>query len=170
MPELSAEYVPRDSLRGLARQYWRYGQYRARTSRLHPDSMRRSHLLAPALAVSVVAAMAPGGPWRRVARRAVAVYAAAVGAVSARQARAVRPADAPALALVFVTMHLSWGFGFLVGSVRFGPPWRAVIRERSAVRLSQAFPILKRAEVSPDTGIWLGSVDLSARRSSSPWY
>jgi hypothetical protein len=31
-------------------------------------------------------------------------------------------------------MHLSWGFGFLVGSGRFGPPLRAILllaRERS---------------------------------------
>ena len=40
--------LPRDSLRALARQYWRYGIYRAKTCGAHPESMRRSHLLPPA--------------------------------------------------------------------------------------------------------------------------
>ena len=44
--EMAARYVPRDTLRGLARQYWRYGWDRAMTSRRHPESMRRSHLPA----------------------------------------------------------------------------------------------------------------------------
>ena len=33
MPELGALYTPRDSLERLAKQYWRYGFYRAKTSR-----------------------------------------------------------------------------------------------------------------------------------------
>ncbi len=36
LPEMAGHYVPRDSLRGLARQYFRYGFYRARTFRRHP--------------------------------------------------------------------------------------------------------------------------------------
>ena len=32
LPEMGAEYIPRDSLKALARQYWRYGVYRAKTS------------------------------------------------------------------------------------------------------------------------------------------
>jgi hypothetical protein len=30
-----------------------------------------------------------------------------------------------ALPAVFGAMHLAWGFGFLFGCVRFGPPLRA---------------------------------------------
>ena len=72
LPEMSAKYIPRDSLKALARQYWRYGVYRAKTSGAHPESMRRSHLLAPSLALSLAAAILPLGacagsdarPWR----------------------------------------------------------------------------------------------------------
>ncbi len=38
--------------------------------------------------------------------------------------RRAEPADAASLPLVFATMHLAWGLGFLVGCVRFGPPLR----------------------------------------------
>jgi hypothetical protein len=31
-----------------------------------------------------------------------------------------------ALPAVFGAMHLAWGFGFLFGCVRFGPPLRAI--------------------------------------------
>src|SRR4029077_14965296 len=40
LPEMAGQYAPRDSLSGLARQYFRYGFYRARTFRRHPQSMR----------------------------------------------------------------------------------------------------------------------------------
>src|SRR3954449_7120435 len=45
LPEMGAGYVPRDSLRSLGRQYFRYGLYRGKTARYHPTSLRRSHLM-----------------------------------------------------------------------------------------------------------------------------
>ena len=65
LPEMEARYVPRDSLAALARQYWRYGFYRAKTSGRHPETMRRSHVLAPGLALALLGALAgdvPPGP------------------------------------------------------------------------------------------------------------
>ena len=32
VPQMAADYIPRSSLGALALQYWRYGQYRARTA------------------------------------------------------------------------------------------------------------------------------------------
>src|SRR3954471_15226069 len=86
LPEMGAEYVPRDDLKGLARQYWRYGIYRGKTSRYHANSLRRSQLLAPTLALAVPASL--GGPRvvRVPARFAVASYALALAAVSVRVA------------------------------------------------------------------------------------
>ena len=40
LPELAAEYAPRDSLRALSRQYLRYGMYRAKTGLRHPWTVR----------------------------------------------------------------------------------------------------------------------------------
>jgi succinoglycan biosynthesis protein ExoA len=136
LPEMGARYIPRDSLTGLARQYWRYGVYRAKTSGAHPSSMRRSHLLAPSLALSMAAAMLPLGWLRKVGRTTVAVWCAAlVGVAMAEAWRAentveldASPADVAALPAVFGAMHLAWGFGFLFGCARFGPPWRAIVR------------------------------------------
>ena len=60
VPEMAAEYVPRDSLKALARQYFRYGLYRAKTSGRHPESMAASHLLPPAVAACLAGALLPG--------------------------------------------------------------------------------------------------------------
>ena len=54
VPEMAGYYVPRDSLSALLRQYYRYGFFRARTFRRHPQSMRRSHLIPPSLALALI--------------------------------------------------------------------------------------------------------------------
>lgn len=128
VPEMAARYVPRDSLRSLGRQYWRYGQYRAKTSHRHPHSMRRSHVLAPGVVLAAVAAMLPG-PQRTPARIGTGAWATALAATGAHVARhGAGPGDAAAVPVVLATMHLAWGAGFLVGAARFGPPVAALLR------------------------------------------
>jgi succinoglycan biosynthesis protein ExoA len=125
IPEMAALYVPRNSLRALARQYWRYGIYRAKTCAAHPESMRRSHLLPPALALTLPVASLPAGRPSRLARAGLAAYLIAVLLTAASRLRTAAR-DACWLPVVLATMHLSWGFGFLVGAGRFGPPLRAL--------------------------------------------
>ena len=125
LPELAARYIPRDSIPGLARQYARYGYYRAKTARRHPSSMRRSLWLPPGLVVTIAAAAVAPRPLRGLARAGVGVYLAALLAASARAEQA-QPADRAALPLVFATMHASWGAGFVAGAARFGFPLRAL--------------------------------------------
>jgi succinoglycan biosynthesis protein ExoA len=128
LPEMAGHYVPRDSLTGLARQYFRYGYYRARTFRHHPQSMRRSHMLAPALACTVVAGgVLPSHPLRRGARMALGAYLGAVVATGANLAlRRGEREEAALLLVVLPIMHLGWGFGTLVGALRFGAPIAAL--------------------------------------------
>jgi glycosyltransferase involved in cell wall biosynthesis len=126
--ELGSRYVPRGSLSGLARQYFRYGFYRGKTSARHPASMRRSHLLAPAVTVAVGASLAGPRPLRKLSRAGAGVYAGAVLAASAGASRGGEPGDRWALPAVFATMHLAWGLGFLAACARFGPPFAAIAR------------------------------------------
>jgi len=127
LPEMAGYYVPRDSLPALARQYFRYGFYRARTFRRHPQSMRGSHLIAPALACVLVAAAVGPRSLRRASRLAFAAYTASVLATGASVA--ARPGQRPEGAVILAvlpTMHLGWGFGTLAGALRFGPPTSAL--------------------------------------------
>jgi succinoglycan biosynthesis protein ExoA len=125
LPSMAARYVPRRTLTGLARQYWRYGYFRAKTARRHPASLRRSHVLAPGVAAACALALLGGRRGRLVATPAVAAYAVAVLAASAGASRRVEARDAALLPPVYAAMHLGWGAGFIAGSVRFGVPLRA---------------------------------------------
>ena len=130
LPDMAARYVPRDTLGGLARQYFRYGYFRAKTARRHPHSLRRSHVLIPGMVVAAVAAVIAPMPLRRLARMGMVIYLITIAGESVRIAR--RPdaenGDARALPAVFATMHSAWGAGFLAGSARFGPPLKALLR------------------------------------------
>ena len=126
VPAMAAEYIPRDSLRRLARQYWFYGWYRVKTSLRHPESVRPSHLLPPAVAVAVAVAVAAPRPVRRLARTGLGAYAAALASTSVRAARDAPAADAASLPAVYATMHLSYGAAFLAACARLGVPLAGV--------------------------------------------
>jgi glycosyltransferase involved in cell wall biosynthesis len=119
LPAMSARYFPRGTLRALARQYFNYGYYRAKNARLHPRSLRRSHLLLPALPLAVAAAIAGPRVLRRPARAAMGVYLAALAATAAGLVRRTSHRDAAAVPAVLATMHTAFGLGFLRGLARY---------------------------------------------------
>jgi succinoglycan biosynthesis protein ExoA len=126
VPAMAAAYLPRDSLPALARQYHRYGFYRVKTSLRHPESLRRSHVLAPGLVLTAAAALAAPRPLRGAARAGLAAYGAAVALETVRAGRSEPLADAASLPAVFATMHFAWGVGFLRGCAVLGTPWQAL--------------------------------------------
>jgi hypothetical protein len=121
---LAAGYIPRSTLRAVARPYFRYGFYRVYTSRRHPRSMRPSHLIPPALVLATAAAGVAPPPVRGTARTSLAGYG---GALAATAAHAVwrDGREAAGVPAVLATMHAAYGCGFLAGCARFGPPVRA---------------------------------------------
>jgi GT2 family glycosyltransferase len=143
---MAANYIPRSTLSGLARQYARYGRYRVKTSRRHPDSLRRSQLLPPGLALTAVAAAVAPRPVARPARAGQAAYATALFATAAAAAAGGEdPRDVVALPAVFATMHLSYGAGFLLGCARDGVPVAALRKVVKSV-------VPSRSARSPDGG------------------
>jgi glycosyltransferase involved in cell wall biosynthesis len=130
VPGMAARYFTRDTLKGLAKQYGRYGFYRAKTARKHPSSMRRSHVLAPGVALAPLFALAAPRPLSTAARLGLLAYAGLLAAAAARAAQsdAAEPSDAAALPVVWAVMHLSWGYGFVWHSLRHGPPLAALAR------------------------------------------
>jgi succinoglycan biosynthesis protein ExoA len=126
IPEMAAEYVPRDTLARLARQYFRYGTYRVKTSQRHPETLRRSQLLPPAIVVAIAGSvLAPGRRLRLAARLPTITYVAAL-VVSATRARE-RLSEIATLPAVWSTMHVSYGAGFVRGCLRYGPPLAAIV-------------------------------------------
>jgi hypothetical protein len=131
LAELAARYQPRDSVLGLARQYSRYGFYRAKTARRHANSLRPQHLAAPGLVLALSAATLPSKPVRRCARLGLGTYFVGLAGMSAAAVRRPAPTELLGVAVVYMTMHLAFGAGFVAGCARFGMPAAAL---RDALR------------------------------------
>ena len=128
LPGMAVDYVPRDSLRTLARQYFRYGFFRVKTSRRHPQALRRSHLGAPGLVCALSLLLAPSRKLRAVGAGAGGMYGLAVASATLEVSRPDHPADVVLLPAVFATMHLSWGLGFLAALLQIGLPSEGLLR------------------------------------------
>jgi succinoglycan biosynthesis protein ExoA len=140
LPRMAAEYAPRDTLAGLWRQYHRWGEFRSRTARRHPRSMRASQLLPPAVVTTAVCALVAPRRLRRLARLGVAVYGASLVAAGARsRAPAETPADAALVPVVLLVMHFGHGVGQLRGWGRYGPPLAAMAGLCGCDRLAAAW-------------------------------
>lgn len=145
LPELAARYVPRGTLRSLAHQYCRYGVYRAKTCRCHPQSTELRHLPPPVLVLTLMAAVLPLGRPRIAARMALAAYSAGLLTTAGSAARRAGVPDAVALPAVLATMHVAWGAGFLAGCVRFGIPVRGIAH-------AIVTKLLSRRKYAPEVG------------------
>ena len=110
-PEIRSEYRVRESLGGLARQYFAYGRGKVDMLRRHPRSVRWRQLAAPALVAGLAASAALARTRPRLAAVVPAAYGTATLAASVAAARR-EPASAPVLPGAFATMHLAWGAGF----------------------------------------------------------
>jgi succinoglycan biosynthesis protein ExoA len=127
LPRMAARYTPRESVKGVWRQYGGYGEYRVKTALRHPHTMRRSHLMPPGLVLSVGAAAVAPSPARRTARAALAVYGLALAAAGVRAAaQSENGTDAALVPVVLAAMHLGNGVGVIRGVARNGPPVAAV--------------------------------------------
>jgi GT2 family glycosyltransferase len=126
VPAMAARYFPRESWGSLARQYRRYGTYRALTALHHPTSLRPTNLLSPGLALAAICALGGPRPLRGLARAGLGGYGMALAVASARPLVEEGP-GALAMPAALATMHLSYGFGFLAGCVRFGVPVQALV-------------------------------------------
>jgi succinoglycan biosynthesis protein ExoA len=116
LESMTAEYLPRRTLRAFLRQYHEYGRYRARTLARHRVARRRSHLLAPALVAAVPLAVVGPRPGRALAGSALGAWLAAVGLETLRAAREGAPAaDVLRLPACYACIHFGFGAGIWRG-------------------------------------------------------
>lgn len=112
-PELRVTYRPRPTLRALAGQYRDYGRWRRVVMRRHTDSVRWHYLVPPATVLGLLVGLGlvlRGHQWGWLAPVG---YAAGNLTASALVGRHLSARDGLRLPLVFATMHLCWGWGFL---------------------------------------------------------
>jgi succinoglycan biosynthesis protein ExoA len=119
-----AHYYPRSSLGALIKQYFRYGQGRARTV-LKGRRLPRPRNMGPFLAVAAGVALVVAAPRSPVTWGLAALYALLTGVEAARVARRRPEARALAVWPLFPAMHAAHGCGMLVGLARYAlrPDW-----------------------------------------------
>ncbi len=115
-PAIRSQYFARHSLNALARQYWRYGFWKARMLRRYPETFRWRQIsgafVMSFLVFGVLAIWFPMVRWLFALE--VGLYTLALLIVGVQEA--FRKRDLALLLgvpLAIVTMHLAWGAAFL---------------------------------------------------------
>lgn len=118
-PDIAIEWHCRQDVPDLFRQYRRYGRGKADVARLHPESLRMRHLVAPALVATWAVALPLATRRKGLATAAVSPYLTALTAASVLTARRLRESKAKAwVPAAFAAMHIGWGIGFWEGLVK----------------------------------------------------
>ncbi len=123
-PDIVAHYYPRNSHRELARQYYRYGQGRARTLLKHRRLVKVRPLL-PFLSMLGGAGLLVLAPGSALTASAFGAYALLTAAEAVRVSRNHTGARVTTVWSLFPVMHLSHALGVAVGFLRYGtrPDW-----------------------------------------------
>lgn len=115
-PDLHVTYRPRSSVRALAKQYFEYGRWRREVMRTHPGTINLRYLAPPVtLAISTVGFFA-GMLFSSIFLIAPIGYL--VGVVVSGLIVGKSFPTKLMLPIVLLTMHMSWGLGFLTSSKR----------------------------------------------------
>jgi len=121
-PEIRSTYYARENLQALARQYWRYGYWKWRMLKNDPTALRWRQVLPPAFvaAVLLLAIMSPWLFWSRILFGiVVGIYLVALVAISLVTLKnRSDPRFIIGIPLAIMTMHITWGTGFLWSMVK----------------------------------------------------
>jgi len=122
-------YFPRDSYRGLAKQYFNYGKGRARTLLKHGRLLSVRPLLPFFLVVGGTVLLVTT-PWQPLLVPALGIYGAAALVDAVRVCRKDGLHLAPVVASIFPVLHVSHGVGFGAGLVQYllRPDWPSEAR------------------------------------------
>ncbi|MGS2643176.1 glycosyltransferase [Streptosporangium sp. LJ11] len=123
-PRMRVSYRPRPDLKALAKQYFHYGRWRRVVARTHEGTINLRYL-APPLAVLAILAGLVVSPFFWPGLLIPGGYLAAILAGSAVTGSGLPASALARLPLVYVAMHMSWGWGFLTSPRRLGKPGRA---------------------------------------------
>nr|WP_283139841.1 glycosyltransferase family 2 protein [Rhizohabitans arisaemae] len=118
-PRMRVSYRPRPSLKALARQYYHYGRWRHVVARTHRGTINLRYL-APPVAVVAMALGLVVSPFFWPAILIPGAYLAAILAGSVLTGRGLPAGALVRLPLVYATMHVSWGYGYLTSPKDLG--------------------------------------------------
>lgn len=120
-PSIRSIYRARRSFRELARQYWRYGFWKARMLRRYPETFRWRQLAGLfVLSFPMLGLLAVWFPWAAwlLGLEIILYLLALILAGAGQAARRRQPALVVGVPLAIATMHFAWGLGFLWSMVK----------------------------------------------------
>jgi succinoglycan biosynthesis protein ExoA len=113
--DILIDYFPRSTARALARQYFRYGQGRARTALKHRTPLKLRQLAPAAVAPAALVGLSLG-PLAPVAAAPLALWLAACLVYGAALGVRQRGVCAAAAGFAAAIMHFAWSLGFVGGA------------------------------------------------------
>jgi len=125
-PDLRSRYYSRSSLTSLWRQHFQYGYWKVRVMQKHPRQGSPRQLVPPLfvgalLALLLIMPFSSVGKWIFGLTAGSYTLASLVASISATRNANWRLL--PLLPATFATLHLAYGFGFLVGLAKFWNRW-----------------------------------------------
>jgi glycosyltransferase involved in cell wall biosynthesis len=136
--DIESSYYSRESLRGLARQYYEYGFWQIRVLQKHRRPMKLRQIVPLLFLSTLLTGMVSAFLWqplRFYLAGLVAVYASVllVGVVDVARRKGI--AQALLAPVIFVILHFGYGIGNLVGI------WRFIICDQGGVlKLARSLP------------------------------
>jgi cellulose synthase/poly-beta-1,6-N-acetylglucosamine synthase-like glycosyltransferase len=116
-PQIRSTYIARSSLAELAKQYWRYGFWKFRMLARYPRTIRWRQALPPLFVLSLILLSLVsvfGSEFKILLTAEIILYLLVLviaGIILAIRQR--KPLIALGLIFAIMTMHMSWGSGFL---------------------------------------------------------
>jgi succinoglycan biosynthesis protein ExoA len=125
-PQIKSHYFNRATMGSLWSQYFQYGYWKVRVMQKHPRQMQPRQFMPPLFVATLLVTLLlllvfPGAGY--LFGLVVGAYAIAVATASILAARKIGWQLLPLFPIVFATLHLAYGSGFLMGLTRFWSRW-----------------------------------------------
>ena len=116
-PQIRSTYIARASLTDLAKQYWRYGYWKFKMLTRYPATLRWRQALPPLFVLSLfIMILLSIFDRRAIIFMCIEIFTYLLILMGAGAEAAIRQGNLffiPGLMLAIMTMHISWGSGFL---------------------------------------------------------
>ena len=118
-PRLVVTYRPRSTVNALAKQYFEYGRWRRVVSRRHEGTINYRYLAPPFTVIGVSSSLILGATISSILFLPALAYGLFILIASARLGKSI--AEFVSLPLILLTMHMTWGIGFLTSPKSLAP-------------------------------------------------
>jgi succinoglycan biosynthesis protein ExoA len=118
-PRLKVTYRPRSTVKALAKQYFEYGRWRRVVSRRHQGSINYRYLAPPFTVAATSLSLIAGALFGPLFLIPALVYSVFILGASITIGKSM--GEILCLPTILLTMHISWGLGFLTSPKSLAP-------------------------------------------------